>query len=91
MVGQCVIHLGWNGHMPDRIYFSKAIKNVNEYSKEAEIRILAHKMDLIEPEKREIIINKISNLFGVDEYENVKVYETSIFEDTLFKAIKSVL
>ena len=72
-------------------YFSKAIKNVNEYSKEAEIRILAHKMDLIEPEKREIIINKISNLFGVDEYENVKVYETSIFEDTLLKAIKSVL
>ena len=72
-------------------YFARAISHLTEYSENAEIRVLAHKMDLIDEAIREETLNKVSELFKLADYPKVKLFETSIFEQSLTDAIKSVI
>lgn len=72
-------------------YFIRAIKNLLDYSKDAKIRVLAHKIDLIEPDKQDEIIEEIREVFSINKFDNAELYSTSIFDENLFKIIKSVL
>ena len=69
-------------------YFVRALRNVEEYSKGAQIIVLAHKMDLIPDEKREFTFHKISEYFEIDKYDNVRAFATSIFDESIFNAIE---
>ena len=72
-------------------YFERAYSNVQEYSKDAKISVLAHKMDLIPQEGRVKAIELISEFFDVRKYENVDLFETSIYEQSIFEALKKAL
>lgn len=72
-------------------YFRRSLRNIEEFSKEAKVVVLAHKMDLISENDKEEIINTISNLFDVSNWENVEIYPTSIYEKSIFEAIDDIL
>ncbi len=72
-------------------YFERAYKNVQEYSKDAKIFVLAHKMDLIPKEARVKATGLISEFFDIRNYENVELFETSIYEQSIFEALKKAL
>jgi Ras-related GTP-binding protein A/B len=74
-----------------KMYFQRSLRNVEEYSKEAKIVVLAHKMDLIAEGEKESIVNTISNVFEIDDLENVEIYPTSIYEQSIFEAIERIL
>lgn len=74
-----------------RDYFALALKSVEEFSKDARIVVLAHKMDLIEPEKRANIIKNIAKIFFLDSLKNVEIYGTSIYEDSIITVMNMVL
>lgn len=72
-------------------YFKRALRNVEDYSKGAQIFVLAHKMDLIPEENREKVFQTISDYFEINKYNNVKAFSTSIFEESIFSAIKEAV
>jgi len=72
-------------------YFKRAISNVNDYSKGAKIFVLTHKIDLIPEEKREKVFKKIIDFFEIDKYDNVKAFATSIFDESIFKALEEAV
>ncbi len=74
-----------------REYFLKAIRNLEEFSKKATVSIFAHKIDLIPDYNREERIGTIKTLFDINSLERVKLYSTSIFEESIFEAIEKTL
>lgn len=74
-----------------KMYFRRAIRNLNEYSPEGKMVVLAHKMDLVPTEERENIISSITEIFELEDYSEVEIYETSIYEETLIAAIEKAL
>lgn len=74
-----------------KMYFRRAIRNLNEYSPEGRMFVLAHKMDLIPAEEREKAISSITEIFELEEYSKVEIFETSIFEETLMDAVAKAL
>ena len=72
-------------------YFERAYHNVQEYSKDAKIFVLAHKMDLIPQEGRIKATGLISEYFNVKKYENVELFQTSIYEQSIFETLKKAL
>ncbi|MBY9002325.1 MAG: 50S ribosome-binding GTPase [Candidatus Heimdallarchaeota archaeon] len=72
-------------------YFVRALKYVKEYSKDAQMRVLAHKIDLIDKDLREETLKTVSDLFNLEDYPEVQILETSIYEQSLIYAIKSVI
>ncbi len=74
-----------------KMYFRRAIGNLNEYSPEGKIFVLAHKMDLIPAEEREKAISSITEIFELEDYSEVEIHETSIYEETLMDAVEKAL
>jgi GTPase SAR1 family protein len=74
-----------------KLYFFKALRNVEEFGKGAKIAVLAHKMDLIPDEEKEERINTLSMLFGLNNLENVEIYQTSIYDSSIYEAIEAIL
>lgn len=74
-----------------KMYFRRAIRNLNEYSPEGKMVVLAHKMDLIPTEKREKTISSLSKIFELEDYSEVEIFETSIYEETLVDAVEKAL
>jgi GTPase SAR1 family protein len=74
-----------------REYFALALKSVEKICMNATVVVLAHKMDLIPEEERDAKIERISEIFFLDSLENVKIYGTSIYEDSIFDVMKKVL
>ena len=72
-------------------YYKRAIAYLKEYSKEAQIRILAHKFDLLPDKEKEFAIRKIKDKLSIEEDQHVKLVTTSIYSQSIFEAIKSVL
>ena len=74
-----------------REYFALALKSVEKICMNATITVLAHKMDLIPEEEREEKIKRISEVFFLDSLEQVNIYGTSIYEDSIFDVLRKVL
>jgi len=74
-----------------REYFALALKSVERICMNAKITVLAHKMDLVPEGEREAKIDRISEIFFLDSLDNVNIYGTSIFEDSIFDVMEKVL
>ncbi|MHA1198764.1 MAG: hypothetical protein ACTSQF_05355 [Candidatus Heimdallarchaeaceae archaeon] len=72
-------------------YFVRAIKNLSEYSPDAKLIVLSHKSDLIPKEERVKAVGVISELFEIESYPNVEIFETSIFEPSLYEAVEKAI
>ena len=74
-----------------KMYFRRAIRNLNEYTPEGKMVVLAHKMDLIPTEEREKTISFITEILELEDYSEVEIFETSIYEETLMDAVEKAL
>ncbi len=74
-----------------KMYFDRTIKNLSEYSPDAQLFVLAHKSDLIPEEKKPKVIDVITDLFETNQYPNVEIHETSIYEPSLVVAVEKAL
>lgn len=74
-----------------REYFALALKSVEKVCMGATVTVLVHKMDLIPEEEREEKIKRISEIFLLDTLESVKIYGTSIYEDSIFEVTEKIL
>ncbi len=74
-----------------KMYFRRAIRNLNEYSPEGKTVVLAHKMDLVSTKEREKAISFITEIFELEDYSEVEIFETSIYEKTLMDAVEKAL
>ena len=72
-------------------YFIRTIRTIHELNKDAKICILAHKMDLIPVTERNSTIQSISDIFSLDKLEGVKIFQTSIYEDSIINVMENVL
>ncbi len=74
-----------------REYFALALKSIEKICMGASISVLVHKMDLIPVEEREEKIKRISEIFFLDTLESVKIYGTSIYEDSIYEVMEEIL
>lgn len=72
-------------------YFMRTIRTIHELNKDTKICILAHKMDLIPDAERNSTIQSISEIFSLDKLEGVKIFQTSIYEDSILNVMENVL
>ena len=78
-------------HQRARDYFLWTVRNAREFSKNPTIRILAHKIDLIPDESKEIVINQIAEIFYLNEFDNIELSGTSILDSSIFDVIEETL
>jgi GTP-binding protein EngB required for normal cell division len=71
-------------------YFKKACKSAFELNEELQVKVLAHKIDLVPAEKIFHILQYINDLFDLFTEFNTQVFPTSIFDDTLFTALGDI-
>ena len=74
-----------------REYFLWAIRNVREFNKNTKIQILVHKMDLIPDESKEIIIDQVAEIFNLEEFHDVELSGTSIYDSSIFEIMEKIL
>jgi Ras-related GTP-binding protein A/B len=74
-----------------KMYFVRAVKNLRDYSPQGKMVVLAHKMDLVPLEEREKAVDFISEVFELEKYPEIKIHQTSIFEDTLLDTMENTL
>ena len=72
-------------------YFMRTIRTIHELNKDTKICILAHKMDLIPDAERNSTIQSVSEIFSLDKLEGVKIFQTSIYEDSILNVMENVL
>ncbi len=77
--------------MRSKYYFDLMLKSLGDMSKKARIYVFAHKIDVVSLNKRTSIVKSIGDIFEIEEYENVKIYGTSIFDNTVWEAMQEVL
>ncbi|NHJ49956.1 MAG: hypothetical protein FK733_19345 [Asgard group archaeon] len=77
--------------MRSKYYFDLTLKSVLEIATNARIYVFAHKIDVVPMNKREAIIQSISEIFEVDNHDNVEIFATSIFDETVLEAMQKVL
>ncbi|NHJ32630.1 MAG: hypothetical protein FK732_07200 [Asgard group archaeon] len=77
--------------MRSKYYFDLTLKNLGDMSKTARIYVFAHKIDVVPLNKRTSIVKSIGDIFEVEKYDNVKIYGTSIFDNTVWEAMQEVL
>eukprot|EP01125_Pyxidicula_operculata_P001662 TRINITY_DN1149_c0_g1_i2.p1 TRINITY_DN1149_c0_g1~~TRINITY_DN1149_c0_g1_i2.p1 ORF type:complete len:327 (+),score=26.20 TRINITY_DN1149_c0_g1_i2:285-1265(+) len=72
--------------------YEQCVKNLAQFSPDAKLFCLVHKMDLIPKDDREKIINGISTqLQSLSQFFKLVCFETSIWEETLYKAWSSIV
>jgi len=77
---------------PDLEEFAQCVKNVREFSPEAKLFCLVHKMDLVNKDEREKIFSGIeSQLKRKALPSQLTCYQTSIWDETLYKAWASIV
>ncbi len=88
-------HTVWSDGKRVRYYFEKMIDHLNTYSPEAKVFVFIHKWDLVPKNLTGELYNEIrSYLFeNVDpsyQESNIRVYNTSVFNQTLTKPMLEV-
>jgi len=77
--------------MRSKYYFDMTIANLTKISTKAKIYVFAHKMDVIPLNKRESVVESLGEIFEIDQFPNVSIHGTSIFDDTVWDAMQKVL
>jgi len=71
----------------DFAYYTDCLNAIKEYSPEASIFVLIHKMDLIGSERRrEVFLRKKQELLDHSEDVSIRVFGTSIWDESLYRA-----
>jgi hypothetical protein len=73
-----------------KYYLDLSIKKLAEYSPEATIFIFQHKGDLIPKKLKEEVRKTIEEYLGQGIRRKIKYFETSVFSDSIFKAMGEV-
>ncbi|MHA2175895.1 MAG: ADP-ribosylation factor-like protein [Candidatus Hodarchaeales archaeon] len=73
-----------------KYYLDLSLKKIAQYSPEASIFIFQHKADLIPKKMREEVRNTIEEYLGTGLSKKLKYFETSVFSDSIFKAMGEV-
>jgi GTPase SAR1 family protein len=76
-----------------KFYFDHAINRLNEYSPRAVIFCLLHKTDLLLPHMKDEVIETLKEYFVPPQNSKIQVrhYNTSIFESSIFQAIGELI
>ncbi|NPE07402.1 MAG: hypothetical protein GNW80_03885 [Asgard group archaeon] len=77
--------------MRSKYYFDLTLKNIGDLSETAGIFVFAHKLDIVPLYKRISIVKSIGDIFEVEKFDNVKIFGTSIFDNTVWEAMQEVL
>lgn len=72
-----------------KYYYDMGVKTLKKYSPDANIRLLLHKIDLVEQDKKDDFISSIKDFLELDD--TYPIYETSIFDKTIFDAMESII
>ncbi|KAH7908297.1 Gtr1/RagA G protein conserved region-domain-containing protein [Hygrophoropsis aurantiaca] len=76
----------------DLEYYRDCLEGLTQFSKEANVFLLVHKMDLVREGERAIVFQrKVAELEKASGETAVKVYGTSIFDESLYKAWSSIV
>jgi len=74
-----------------RQYLIRILKYVNLYSQDPKIYLFTHKMDLISENFREEALKIFKKYFKTVELDKIKIFQTSIYENTSRNAMKEIL
>lgn len=72
-------------------YFDLTVKNLYQYSTNALFYLYIHKMDLIPENERETKVSEIQEFLELYKYPKIKLFQTSIYEDSIYSAIEELL
>ncbi|KAH7921069.1 hypothetical protein BV22DRAFT_1039104 [Leucogyrophana mollusca] len=76
----------------DLEYYRDCLEGLTQFSKEANVFLLVHKMDLIrEGDRAAVFQRKVAELEKASGETGVKVYGTSIYDESLYKAWSSIV
>jgi len=77
--------------MRSKYYFDLTLKSLGDMSRTAKIYVFAHKIDVVPLNKRASIVQSIGEIFEVEKFDNVKIFGTSIFDNSVWEAMQEVL
>jgi len=76
----------------DLRYYESALKALNEFSPEAKIFVLIHKIDLIKEGQRELVFqDKVAQCQRLTVPLTMTAFKTSIWDETLYKAWSDIV
>ncbi|KAH8826895.1 Gtr1/RagA G protein conserved region-domain-containing protein [Flagelloscypha sp. PMI_526] len=76
----------------DLEYYRDCLDGLNQFSKDAKVFLLVHKMDLVRPEEKESVFGKKRrDLESGTEGFDVTVFGTSIYDESLYKAWSNIV
>lgn len=76
----------------DLEYYRECLDSLSQFSKDANVFLLVHKMDLIRDGERSVTLQrKLGDLEKASGDVPVKVHGTSIYDETLYKAWSSIV
>jgi Ras-related GTP-binding protein A/B len=76
----------------DLEYYRDCLDGLSQFSKDASVFLLVHKMDLVRESERSVIFQrKVAELEKASGDFPIKVLGTSIYDETLFKAWSSIV
>ncbi|PWI49251.1 hypothetical protein CEE45_02605 [Candidatus Heimdallarchaeota archaeon B3_Heim] len=73
-----------------KYYLDLAVKKLAQFSPEATLFIFQHKADLIPKKMKQEVRKTIEDYLGSGIPKKIKYYETSVFSDSIFKAMGEV-
>ncbi|NHJ41149.1 MAG: hypothetical protein FK731_14045, partial [Asgard group archaeon] len=77
--------------MRSKYYFDMTLKSLTDVSKTARIYVFAHKIDIVPLNKRKAIVQSIAEIFEIEKYDNVDIFGTSIYDNSVWEAMQQVL
>jgi Ras-related GTP-binding protein A/B len=70
----------------DLEYYRDCLQGLSQFSKDANVFLLVHKVDLVrEAERNTIMERKVAELEKASNETSVKVFGTSIYDESLYK------
>jgi Ras-related GTP-binding protein A/B len=76
----------------DLKYYNGAMEALAEYSREAQVFVLVHKMDLVGEEERDrVYAKRVAMIKAKSEGFDIETFRTSIWDETLYKAWSTIV
>lgn len=72
-----------------KYYYEMGKKTLRKYSPEAETKVLLHKMDLIDPGKKDDFIVSVKEFLEFDQKDDI--FETNVFDKSIFSAMEKII
>ncbi|MFW9995304.1 MAG: ADP-ribosylation factor-like protein [Candidatus Odinarchaeota archaeon] len=87
-----VIDVGnFEGVSKSKYYFDLAMERLHQYSPEATVYCLFHKIDLLTPDKKTEVVETLKNFFTPFKSFETKYHATNIFDHSIFTAFSDIM